>query len=567
MEFPKVIKQFLHPAILKLTWFQITGKLRRFASAFRSRRKVWLSILAIGLGVIWLSQTVLAILFRQPADPTSLRSWLSVSLLLYSLFHMIKIGCRKPVEPFEWTAAEKQWLLAGPVKRSQLVTARLLSYLAATAAKSICFAVVMLPDLKMIVAGYVGMFIGLALVDLIRMLLEQAAWTASKTSKLCWLFVRGAMVLPVLGLLGYAIGCMAWSPAFEAASQSPNPMAIPKLFLSNVGDIVSSPLFSWVMIPWTAAADTILSLQVDFTFYLRLGLLYLLVSGLSAAVYLADRTSYNWLRKLELRNGHASGDGTERAAATSKKRKLTVPTGFGGAKAIVWHHVLGAIHYRSSLAMSLLIPTVLSCLPLMTGAQTTVTTLSVLGSIVFYSFLLLPPALMLDFRRDAGRLKLWKASPVQPVAMTIGQLFVPVALMSLFQIAVVGITVFVCGHPWQMLLALPVFVPLNVLIVAVENAIFLAHPYRRNQEGFEVFLRTILTFTGKGVLFAIGLVMVLVWFWLAIWLGEMLLYPGMSSVLFLLGMVVALSSLAWFSIRICSKLFENLDVSFDLPSA
>ena len=118
-----------------------------------------------------------------------------------------------------------------------------------------------------------------------------------------------------------------------------------------------------------------------------------------------------------------------------------------------------------------------------------------------------------------------------------------------------------------MLLALPVFVPLNVLIVAVENAIFLAHPYRRNQEGFEVFLRTILTFTGKGVLFAIGLVMVLVWFWLAIWLGEMLLYPGMSSVLFLLGMVVALSSLAWFSIRICSKLFEDLDVSFDLPSA
>jgi len=565
--FQKTVGHFLHPAMRQLTWFQITGKFRRYASAFRSRRKIWLSILAIALGVIWLGQTVLAIIFRQPADPTHLRSWLSVSLLLYSLFHLVKIGCRKPVEPFEWTAAEKQWLVAGPVTRTQLVSSRLVSYLAATAAKSLCFAVVMLPDLKMISAGYVGMFLGLALVDLIRMLLEQVAWTASKTSKRCWLLVRAAMVLPVLGLLGYAIGCMAWSPDFKIASESPNPMAIPKLFLANVSDIVASPVFSWVMIPWAAAANTILSEQRDVAFFLRLGLLYLSVFGLSTAVYFVDQRGFDWLRKLELRNGHASGDGGKQNTSTTPRRKLNVPMGFGGAKAIVWHHVLGAIHYRSSLAMSLLIPTVLSCLPLMTGAQNTVTTLSVLGSIVFYSFLLLPPALMLDFRRDAGRLKLWKASPVQPFAMTIGQLFVPVALMSVFQIAVVGITVFVCGHPWQLLIALPVFVPLNVLIVAVENAIFLASPYRRNQEGFEVFLRTILTFTGKGVLFAIGLVLVMVWFWLAIWLAEMILFPGMSSVLFLVGMLIALTFLAWFSVRVCAKLFEKLDVSFDLPSA
>ena len=58
------------------------------------------------------------------------------------------------------------------------------------------------------------------------------------------------------------------------------------------------------------------------------------------------------------------------------------------------------------------------------------------------------------------------------------------------------------------------FVPLNWLIVGMENQIYLMSPYRQKQEGIEIFIRTILTFTAKGALFALSLVVVGTWGWI-----------------------------------------------------
>ena len=104
--------------------------------------------------------------------------------------------------------------------------------------------------------------------------------------------------------------------------------------------------------------------------------------------------------------------------------------------------------------------------------------LNILGSIVFYSFILLPPALLLDFRRDARKLILWKSLPLNPLSLTIGQVFVPVALMSLFQGVVLVVAVTLGGYSSLMLLAWPLFIPMNVFIIGMENAIFLMHPMR-----------------------------------------------------------------------------------------
>jgi hypothetical protein len=50
-----------------------------------------------------------------------------------------------------------------------------------------------------------------------------------------------------------------------------------------------------------------------------------------------------------------------------------------------------------------------------------------------------------------------------------------------------------------------VMIPLNVLVFGLDNLIYLLYPYRVQQEGLEIFLRTMLTFTGKGLLFAVAL--------------------------------------------------------------
>ena len=56
-----------------------------------------------------------------------------------------------------------------------------------------------------------------------------------------------------------------------------------------------------------------------------------------------------------------------------------------------------------------------------------------------------------------------------------------------------------------------VMVPLNVLVFGLDNLIFLLYPYRVHQEGLEILLRTMLTFTGKGLLFAVGLAAMATW--------------------------------------------------------
>jgi hypothetical protein len=53
--------------------------------------------------------------------------------------------------------------------------------------------------------------------------------------------------------------------------------------------------------------------------------------------------------------------------------------------------------------------------------------------------------------------------------------------------------------------------PLVVFFFALDNLIFLWFPHRVNEEGFEVFLRTILTFTAKGILFGLILGVIILW--------------------------------------------------------
>ena len=64
-------------------------------------------------------------------------------------------------------------------------------------------------------------------------------------------------------------------------------------------------------------------------------------------------------------------------------------------------------------------------------------------------------------------------------------------------------------HYWFTTLA--VMLPLNALVFSLDNLIYLLYPYRLQQEGVEIFVRTMLTFTGKGLLFALGLGAMSIW--------------------------------------------------------
>ena len=177
---------------------------------------------------------------------------------------------------------------------------------------------------------------------------------------------------------------------------------------------------------------------------------------------------------------------------------------WGGAGALAWRQLVGAGRHWGSLLTAMIAPAVLACAPVFVIADPTIALLATTGTLAFYTFLLLPTALRFDFRRDLDRLATLKGLPITPAAAAIGQTLAPVLIATLFQGGVLAFAVAARGCRLHLLItAMLVMIPLNVLVFGLDNLIYLLYPYRVQQEGLEIFLRTMLTFTGKGLLFAV----------------------------------------------------------------
>jgi hypothetical protein len=143
-------------------------------------------------------------------------------------------------------------------------------------------------------------------------------------------------------------------------------------------------------------------------------------------------------------------------------------------------------------------------------------------------------------------------------------------MCSVFQ----GIVFLICSiagvaSPGWFLMCWLAFIPMNLLIMSFENLIFMLHPYRRNKEGVDVFLRTILTFTGKGLTWGAAAALVFLWALACRYLAEnVVVFSGISPTTvartLLLGgctaLVLSISSAIIFSLV---RMFDRNDPSND----
>lgn len=114
-----------------------------------------------------------------------------------------------------------------------------------------------------------------------------------------------------------------------------------------------------------------------------------------------------------------------------------------------------------------------------------------------------------------------------------------------------------------------VMLPMNALVFNLENLIFLLYPYRIQQEGLEIFVRTMLTFTGKGLLFALGLGAMTIWGFAAADLTRGLSHwtgIGINAfAVFTAGMIAGPAVLAVLVLYALRHTYYNLDPIEDIP--
>lgn len=496
----------LHPALRDLLVFQGRARLRRIAGAFATPRRAVLSTLALVLALVWLSNAILSVIYREPYDPATLRRWLPIVPLLYVAWHLLKTAWRRPDEAFEWTPSERELICGGPFTLRDQVLYRVAVVLSATLLKAVCASVLLLPDLTVAWSGFIGILLGLAFADLVRMGIDVAA---AGIGQRAYDMLRGAIAA---GATALVISAILATP--DVPSVAPEPGGIAgslswlTAFLRGAGRLLDTPLGQLAQAPFQVFADLVVARGLSPQLLIETAMAAALSAGLiPIAVVLHER-----LGRIEPRFEPIGRDVSPEAAPDSPRGAVLEPIPrLRGIGPIAWRQLVGVHEHAGALLLALTAPALLSCLPLMQRLSPLTSLTCVSAALAFYSLLLLPAALKYDFRRDVERLGTLKLLPIRPLHVAIGQLAAPVLVASGFQLTILIVAHVMRPTPIGYLLAIAMFlIPLNVLIFAMENTIFLLYPYRLNQEGLEVFLRTTLTFTAKSLLFAVALVVVYV---------------------------------------------------------
>jgi hypothetical protein len=568
-----------HPATLQLLRLQSRGRRRRMWRRFCQPRRLVLSAIACLLAAVWLGNAVMTIWLRETGSPETLRALLSVGLAGYVGWHFAKAAFFRPESPFDWTPGERELLAAMPLRSRDLVAYQLASVTVTTLLKAGLFTLLLWPDLRCVPLGLAGLLLAMMMLEMLRLAVEIATWGMSRRAYLAY---RTAVVAALVAG-GFAVGAVIVDDdgLREGVRIGTGPL---HGFLDILVQLNAS-IFRYAGLPFRPSIDLVLAESVTASNLALAAAGLATVMGLAAAVIALHALASRRAADRERRNYHPSGDGP-----TAERLEWGLPTStrpaapggqpaglrlrhiprWGGAGALAWRQLVGARRHWGSLLTAMIAPAVLACAPCFVIADPQIAFLSTTGTLGFYTFLLLPTALRFDFRRDLDRLATLKGLPIAPAAAAIGQTLAPVLLATLFQ---TGVLVFAAAarslpsHHW--FLAMLVMVPLNLLVFSLDNLIYLLYPYRVRQEGLEVFLRTMLTFTGKGLLFAVGLVAMSAWGFAAAALTRGISHwPGIAidaHAVFAAGMIAGPSALAALVLAGLCRAYRHVDPMEDLP--
>ena len=565
-----------HPATVQLLRLQTRGRRRRMWARFCQPRRLILSAIGGALTLVWLGNAAVTVWLREAATPETLRALLSLSLIFYAAWHFAKAAFFRPESPFEWTPAERELLAAMPLGSRDLVAYQLASVTVTTILKAGLFTLLLLPDLRCLPLGLVGLLVAMLLLEMLRMAIDIATWGMGRVAFL----VYRATVVAALLVGGFAAGTVivregALSGGIVAEE------GIRQRILDTLIQLDNSA-FGYAALPFRPVVEVILASRITTANLALAAAALVAVLGLAAAVIALYSTTVRRVAQREKSNYRAAAPAVAQLVVNSavgepkpaRPRELDLRLRrmprCGGAGALAWRQLVGAARHWGSLLTAMIAPAVLACLPIVVIADPDLALLATTGTLAFYTFLLLPTALRFDFRRDLDRLATLKGLPITPAAAAIGQTFAPVLIATLFQSSVLAVAIAARALPPHLFItAMLVMIPLNVLVFGLDNLIYLLYPYRVQQEGLEIFLRTLLTFTAKGLLFAGGMAAVSTWGFAATALTRALEdWTGAAFntfTVFAAGMVVGPSILAALVLCGLGRTYRNMNPIEDMP--
>ena len=312
---------------------------------FRQPRRLVLSAVACVLALVWLGNAAITVWLREAASPDTLRALLSLGLVVYALWHLVKAAFFRPESPFDWTPAERDLLAPMPILPRDLVAYQLASVTVTTILKAGLFTVLLLPDLRCLPLGFIGVLLAMLALEVLRMTVDIATWGMRRMAYLAY----RAVVVTGLVVGGFAVGeVIVRGNVFARINVGDG-------VLERLLDILvqlNASVSGYVSLPFKPFIELIVANSVTAA---NLGLAagaLAMVMGFSVAVVGLYAVTTRRVATRERRRYKAGKDGAEsfvvrgllsdRQTGMSAPRLLCVPH-WGGAGALAWRQLVGAV--------------------------------------------------------------------------------------------------------------------------------------------------------------------------------------------------------------------------------
>lgn len=549
----------MNPAIVTLLKAHCAARFRRFSRGFSSPRRLLLSLFVVLLAMVWVGQTLASMLLREPFDPVTFRLWVSLPLMMYFFWHLIRVAWQRPEDAIEWSPEEEALVVGGPFATAEKLLYRFCVIFTATLPKAMLTTLALWPDLSWY--GPLALLLALMFLEVFRMVCDLSASCCSK---------RGYLAFRI------AVVAIAASSVYSGYQRSTSliastnvdqsiPIPVTQQGALMLQAIRHSPAVAFLETPFLMVADVVAGNGSHALILMKLAGL---ATSILIAAWLVIRlyTLHAQIAKHKDRQlWKASSPTMVASAPPANSLKQVLPRSLLNTIAgpIVWRQFKRARRYVGSLLVSMGIPAMLSCIPLFAVPSGEVAFVAVVCGVLFYTFVLLPEAIKFDFRLDMDHLVHLKMLPMTSRRIVIDQLTAPVVLAVLFQTAVILFAGLYRDVSYRLIVgAVAVTSPLTVVFVALDNLVFLLYPHRPTQEGFEAFIRTILKFTGKSMLMVLAGAVLVFWAPLASAIAShlasvntaMVFYTGISLGVGILGLVI---------VQMVINAYDRFDVSLD----
>ena len=277
-----------HPALHRLLWQRAAAKMKGIGVRLFAPRRWFVTLIAFCLACVWLSQIIVSVFLRQPADPGLLAERIALGMMGFTFWQVAKVIFRKPVEPFEWTPCEVQVLQSAPIDRRELVGYRLLTTGYSVLLKAACFVLVMIPDLTYLLVGFVGCVLGLGFCEFAKTVIEVVLHGTGKRGRLISRIVAGT------GIASLIVICTAKATSHPDAAQMLASPAAWKFLLAiayAAGELTRSGIGAVVAAPFRFFTEVMLTKSLDMTLVTNT----LIASVMSVGTFWAALNADRWM--------------------------------------------------------------------------------------------------------------------------------------------------------------------------------------------------------------------------------------------------------------------------------